>query len=136
MNGTFAIPGLLLLVLSACASGPPYPMRVMEADAESISNVVVTEENLEAILCLAGRPGVERVPGTNQLRVVVTIRNIANEPVEVLVQVGFLDGRRTPIGDETNQRLYMIPANGTLPITVLSRNDIAQDWTMRVGWNR
>jgi hypothetical protein len=135
MNRRLAFPGLLALTLSACASGPPYPAQPIEGDAESISNVVVTEENLEAIVRV-GRANVERVSGTNQLRVMVPIRNIADEPIQVLVQVSFLDGRQTVIGDDTNRQLHMIAAGATLPITVLSRTDVAQDWTMRIGWNR
>ena len=136
MPSKLPFSGLLLLALCACSSSPPYPVRMIgSGDAENMSNVVVLEENLRDMIVMVERANVERVPGSNQLKVMVPLRNISSEQIEVLVQVSFLDGRRAPIGDDTNQRLHLIGPGATLPLTLLSKSDAAQDWTMRISWN-
>lgn len=126
---------LLLLLAAGCAGAPPYAALPIEDDAEAISNVVVADRALRDVI-RTGRHGVERVPGTNQLKVMVPLRNISDRTIQVLVQVSFLDGRKNPIGDDTNQQVKLIGPGSTLPVIVISKQDLAQDWTMRVSWNR
>lgn len=125
----------LALVFAACSSAPPYAAQRIEDDAEATSNVVVSDAELYDVVRV-GLAGVDRVPGTNQLKIVVPIRNIDDEPIQVLVQVSFLDGRKMPIGDDTNQQLKLIGPGSTLPVIVMSKSEMAQDWTMRISWNR
>jgi hypothetical protein len=134
MNRTIPFSGPLLFALAAC-SVPPYPARMIEDDAEEASNVVVADGELLDVVKV-GRAGVERVPGSNQMRVMVPIRNIDDEPIQILVQVSFLDGRRMPIGDDTNQQVKLIGPGSTLPVVVTSKQEVAQDWVMRISWNR
>lgn len=135
MNTTLSFSGLLLLALSACASGPPYPARMIGHDAERNSNVVVADAALWNTVCV-DVASVERVPGSNQLKVMVPVRNLSDEQIEVLVQVSFLDGRRMPTADDTNPQLQVFAPGETKPITMMSKFDTAQDWTMRISWNR
>ncbi len=128
-------PFLLLLSLAACSSGPPYAARTIDDDVEQTTNVSVLEASLLDVV-LVGRTGVERVPGTNQLKVIVPLRNIDDEPIQVLVQTSFLDGQKRPIGDDTNQQVKLIGPGATLPVIVVSKFDLAQDWIMRLAWNR
>lgn len=123
-----------LFTLAACAA-PPYPALTIEDDAELTSNVVVADAALQDVVRV-GRFGVERVPGTNQLKVVVPIRNVDDEPHQILVQTSFLDGQKRPIGDDTNQQVKILGSGMTLSVVVLSKLDTAQDWTMRISWNR
>lgn len=134
MHKLFTLPALLV-VLSACSSAPPYAALAIEDDAEQFSNVVITDKALHDIVRV-GRAGVERVAGSNQLKVMVPVRNIDDEEIQVLVQVSFLDGRKMPIGDDTNQQVKIIGPGSTLPVVMLSKLDTAQDWTMRISWNR
>ncbi len=135
MNKTLSLPLLLALVLSSCAGAPPYAAQAIEDDAEMTSNVVVADAELFDVVRV-GRAGVERVPGSNQLKVMVPIRNIDDEGIQVLVQVSFLDARKNPIGDDTNQQVKLIGPGSTLPVIVMSKFDTAQDWVMRISWNR
>ena len=135
MNRMLPFSGLLVVVLAAACSVPPYAALPIEDDAEAISNVVVADGELLDVVRV-GRAAVERVPGSNQLKVMVPIRNIDDEPIQVLVQVSFLDGRGDHIGDDTNQQVKLIGPGSTLPVVVLSKEDRAQDWRMRLSWNR
>jgi hypothetical protein len=126
---------LLLLFAAACSSGPPYDALMIEDDAVLVSNVKVTDGELRDVVRV-GRAAVERVSGSNQLKVMVSIRNIDIEPIEVLVQVSFLDGRKMPIGDDTNQQVKVISPGMELPLVVLSKFETAQDWKMTISWNR
>jgi hypothetical protein len=134
MNRTLPLSGLLVFALAAC-SVPPYAALPIEDDAEEISNVTVADGELLDVIRV-GRAAVERVPGSNQLKVMVPIRNIDDEPIQILVQVSFLDGRRDHIGDDTNQQVKLIGPGATLPVVVTSKQDRAQDWQMRLTWNR
>jgi len=125
----------LLLFAAACSSGPPYNALMIEEDSAPLSNVKVTDKELADVVRV-GRAAVERVSGTNQLKVMVSIRNIDIEPIEVLVQVSFLDGRKMPIGDDTNQQVKVISPGAELPLVLLSKFDTAQDWKMTINWNR
>lgn len=127
-------PVLAIAALAACAS-PPYTAVSIEADAELESNVVVADGELRDVVRV-GRSGVERVAGTNQLKVVVPVRNIDDEPIQVLVQTSFLDGQKRPIGDDTNQQVKILSPGMTTMVVVTSKLETAQDWTMRLAWNR
>jgi hypothetical protein len=66
----------------------------------------------------------------------VPLRNIDDEPIQVLVQTSFLDGQKRPIGDDTNQQVKILGPGTTATVVVLSKQEAAQDWTMRLSWNR
>ncbi|MFO0314393.1 MAG: hypothetical protein ACK539_14320, partial [Planctomycetota bacterium] len=106
-----------------------------EADADRGSNEFVVALELRDVLRI-GRVGVERVPGSNPLKVVVPIRNVDDEEHKILVQTSFLDGMKMPIGDDTNQQVKLLGPGQTLPVVVISKLDAAQDWTMTIAWNR
>jgi len=127
-------PVLAIAALAACAS-PPYTAVSIEADAELESNAVVADGELRDVVRV-GRSGVERVAGTNQLKVVVPVRNIDDEPIQVLVQTSFLDGQKRPVGDDTNQQVKILGPGMTTMVVVTSKLETAQDWTMRLAWNR
>jgi hypothetical protein len=135
MKTSFPLFALFAATLAGCSSAPPYAALPIEDDAEMESNVVVADKELLDVV-RTGRAGVERVPGSNQLRVMVPLRNIDDETIQVLVQVSFLDGRKMPIGDDSNQQVKIIGPGSTMPLTFTSKSDAAQDWTMRVSWNR
>ena len=135
MNKLFVLPGCILFAFAACSSAPPYAAQAIEDDAEAMSNVVVADAELYDVVRV-GKAGVERVPGSNQLKIAVPVRNIDDEAIQVLVQVSFLDGRRIPLGDDTNQQVKLIGPGSTLPIVVMSKMDTAQDWVMRISWNK
>ena len=124
-----------LLSFAACSSGPPYAALPIEDDAEAITNVVVADDELQDVVRV-GRALTERVPGTNQLRIAVPIRNIDDETIQVLAQTSFLNGQREPIGDDTNRQVLVIPPGMTQTHVVVSKREAARDWTLRLGWNR
>ncbi len=135
MNRTLPLSGLLVIAFAACSSAPPYAALPIEDDVEDTTNISVADAELQDVVRV-GRAGVERVPGSNQLKVMVPIRNIDDEPIQVLVQVSFLDGRGDPIGDDTNRQVKLIGPGSTLPVVFTSKQDRAQDWQMRLSWNR
>ena len=135
MNRSHPLSGLLLFALASCASGPPYAAQPIDEDAAQPANVMIADASLWDVVQV-GRAAVERVPGSNQLKVIVPIRNIDDEPIQVLVQVSFLDGRKMPIGDDTNQQIKLLGPGATLPLVVVSKLDTAQDWRMNISWNR
>ncbi|HEB53818.1 MAG TPA: hypothetical protein ENI87_11250 [bacterium] len=126
------LPLLLLPMFAACgASVAPYAALPIEDDAEMVSNVVITDAELREVVRV-GRPGVERVATSNQLKVMVPIRNIGDSTLQVRVQVSFLDLDKSPIGDDTNARVQLISPGMTITHTALSRTAAARDWTMRI----
>ncbi len=136
MNRTLSLLSVAALsTLAACGSGPPYAALPIDDRVEQTSNVVIgDEELLDAVR--VGRAVVDRVPGSNQMKVLVPIQNVDDEPIQVLVQVSFLDGRQAPIGDETNRQVQLIASGSTITYSVISKSDKAQDWSMRIDWNR
>lgn len=118
---------------AACAA-PPYVAYSIEDDAEAISPVVVADGELQDVV-RAGKPLIERLP-EGWLRVVVPIRNIDSEPIEVLGQFSFLDRDRAPLADDTNRALKLIPAGHTTNFEAISRRREAADWTLRLGWSK
>ena len=123
------------LALAACSSAPPYAALPIEDDAEAISNVVIADDELYDVIRV-GRAGVERVPGTNQLKVAVPVRNIDDEAIQLLVQVSFLDTQRNPIGDDTNQQIKLIGPGSTITHVAISKHPEAMDWVLRISWNK
>ena len=73
-----------LALLSACATRP-YPAYAIEDDAEERASVVVSDRSLQGCVRV-GKALVERVPGSNSLRVVVPVRNIDDVEIQVLAQ--------------------------------------------------
>jgi uncharacterized protein YcfL len=128
-----AVPFALLL--TACGSAPPYPAYAIEDDAEAITQVVVTDASLQAVI-RAGRPLVERLKTDDYLRVVVPVRNVDDEPIQVLAQMAFLDAQRQSLSDETNRQVLIIPPGGTSRFEALSRDARAADFVLRLSWNK
>ena len=120
-----------LTVFAACGGTRPYAARPIEDDAEMVSNVVITDPDLHDALRV-GRAGVERVESSDQLKVMVPIRNISDGTLQIRVQTSFLDLQRQPIGDDTNQQVQILSPGMTVTHTALSVKPEARDWTMRI----
>ena len=136
MMKSIAFCGLAAMLLFAgCSSAPPYAAQAIEDDAEMFSNVVVTDAELYDIVRV-GRASVARVPGTDQLKILVPIRNIDDEQIQILAQVSFLDLEKLPIGDDTNRQVKLIAPGDTITHTAISRGAEAKDWTLRLSWNK
>jgi hypothetical protein len=99
-----------------------------------MTNVFVTNAQLRRWVRV-GRPAVRRVEGSNQLKVTVPIRNITRKPLQVRVQVNFLNLERQPIGDDTNEQTQVISPGMTINHTVTSISSEARDWKMSIGPN-
>lgn len=125
---------LALSLLTACGSAAPYAALPINDDRESMANVFVTNAQLRRWVRV-GRPAVRRVEGSNQLKVTVPIRNITRNPLQVRVQVNFLNLERQPIGDDTNQQTQVISPGMTVNHTVTSISSEARDWKMSIGPN-
>jgi hypothetical protein len=123
-----------LLALCAC-SAPPYEAWAIEDDAEAVAQVVVTEMTLQDVV-RAGRPLVERVQPDEYLRVVVPVRNIDTETIQVLAQMSFLDGQRQTLMDDTNRQVLVLPPGGTTNFQATSRTRNAADFLLRLSWNK
>ena len=126
---------VVVLLSTACSSAPPYAALAIEDDAEMTSNVVVADSKLYDIIRI-GSPFVERVAGTNQLKVSVPIRNIDDEPIQILAQVSFLNERKQPIGDDTNKQVKLLAPGDTVTHVAISKQAEAKDWVLRLSWNR
>jgi hypothetical protein len=132
-----SVPAALgALLLGACGSAPPYAAHTIEDDAELETNVTVTDSELRDVIRVGENPRVERVPGTNQLKVVVTIRNIDDEPIQILAQMSFLSGQKEPIGDDTNKQVKLLAPGETITHVAISKMAEAKDWQLRLSWNR
>ena len=125
---------MVLLILPACGSGAPYAAIPIDSEREMVTNVFVTNAQLRRTVRV-GRPGVQRVPGANQLKVTVPIRNASRNPLQVRVQVSFLNLQGQPIGDDTNEQAKVISPGMTLNYTVTSISSDARDWKMSIGPN-
>lgn len=121
---------LALLACSAC-SARPYAALPIQGDAEEVANVVVSSGDLYRAIRV-GRAGVERIASSDQLKVMVPIRNISGSTLQVRVQTSFLDLERQPIGDETNQQVQILSPGATVTHTAISSTKAARDWTMRI----
>lgn len=131
-----SLPAALALLVAACSSAPPYAARAIEDDAEMTSNVTVTDAELLDVIRVGTNPLVERVPGTNQLKVVVTIRNIDDEGIQILAQMSFLNAQKQPLGDDTNKQVKLLAPGETITYTATSKMAEARDWQLRLSWNR
>ncbi len=127
-------PFLAFGLLAACSSAPPYAAYAIEDDAELGNHVVVADKALRDVIRV-GHPLVERVPGDN-LRVVVPIRNIDDDPVQVLAQLDFRDRQQRPLGDSTNRQVMTIPPGMTVNFECISVRSDAMDYILRIGWNK
>jgi len=125
---------VVALALTACATRP-YPAYAIENDAEEVSNVVVSDSSLQDVVRV-GRSLVERVAGSGELRVVVPVRNIDNEAIQVLAQISFQDANRRPVGDTSNRQVQLIGPGGTVDLEWTSRGSEASDYVLRLSWNR
>ena len=72
-------PFACLALLAACAS-PPYAAQAIEDDAELASSVVVADASLHSVI-RAGKPRLERVPGTNQLVIEHILKNTGTRQI-------------------------------------------------------
>jgi hypothetical protein len=136
MNQLFSSSALAVLavVAAACSSGPPYAARRI-GDGPELGNIKVFDSALNDIIEV-GPANVDRVPTTNQLKVMVPIRNTSDTPIQIRVQVSFLDGRKLMIGDDTNEQVKLLSPGSTMPHVVMSKQDLAQDWEMTINWHR
>ncbi len=123
-----------LLLLSACSSSPPYPAYAIEDDAEVIASVVLSDIGLQEVVKI-GHAHVDRKPD-GQLHVIVPVRNIDDEQIQVLAQISFRDAQQAPLGDTTNRQVLTIPPGSTLDLEFLSRNREAVDYVVRISWNK
>ena len=122
---------LATMLLASCHAVAPYAALPIEDDAEQVANVVVSNSKLREGLRV-GRAGVRRVEGTNQLKLIVPIRNVSERELQVRIQVSFLDLEKIPIGDDTNAQVQIIGPGETLNHSVTSTMSEARDWTMRI----
>ena len=99
-----------------------------------VTNVFVTNARLRRSVRV-GRANVQRVETTNQLKVTVPIRNMGRKPLQVRVQVNFLNLQGLPIGDDTNEQAEVISPGMTINYTVTSTSSDARDWKMSIGPN-
>lgn len=125
---------LSFAVVAACAARP-YPAYSIEDDAEAISNVVVADSALQGAVRI-GRALVERLPKDGLLRVVVPVRNIDDEQIQVLAQLSFLDSDRRPVGDASNRQVKIIGPGSTVDMEWVSRGREASDYVLRLSWNK
>ena len=129
-DNLFAAP-VLVLLLTACAARP-YAAFAIENDAELVSNVVVSEASLQDVVRV-GEALVERLPG-GELHVVVPVRNIDYEAIQVLAQISFSDVDRRPVGDTSNNQVKLISPGGTVNMEWISRGREASDYVLRLSW--
>ena len=124
-----------LLLLAACAA-PPYSALRVDSDVEATSQVDVSDMSLQSVVRVVGHPLIERMNPDGQLRVIVPLRNIDNEEIQILAQVAFLDAQRQPLPDESNKRVMILGAGSTMNFEAISRGRDAADFTLRLTWNK
>jgi hypothetical protein len=78
----------------------------------------------------------ERMNPDGQLRVIVQVRNIEQEEIQVLAQFAFLNAQRQPLPDETNSQVKILRAGTTMNVEAISRGRDAADFTLRLTWNK
>lgn len=125
---------VIAALLTACAARP-YPAFAIANDAEEVSNVVVSDVSLQDIVRV-GEALVERLPGDGELRVVVPVRNIDSEAIQVLAQMSFSDADRRPVGDTSNRQVQLIGPGSTVDMEWISRGREASDYVLRLSWNK
>ena len=125
---------LVAALLTACAVRP-YPAYAIENDAEEVSNVVVSDASLQDVVRV-GEALVERLPGDGELRIVVPVRNIDTEAIQVLAQLSFSDVNRRPVGDTSNRQVKLIGPGSTVDMEWISRGREASNYVLRLSWNK
>ncbi|MBK8099906.1 MAG: hypothetical protein IPK26_22620 [Planctomycetes bacterium] len=131
----YPVPACAALAILTGCSSPPYAAYAIEDDAELVSHVVVADGSLQDVVRV-GQPLVERMPGNNALRVVVPIRNVDDEPIEILAEMSFQTVQKTPLMDDTNRQYKRIAAGHTINFEAISRKQEAADWVLRLSWNK
>ncbi|MCA8951470.1 MAG: hypothetical protein KDE27_18325 [Planctomycetes bacterium] len=126
-------PCALLVSLVGCAA-PPYPAYAIENDAEQVANVVVADGSLQDVVRI-GEALVERTQG-GELRVIIPVRNIDSESIQILAQISFLDSNRHSIGDTSNRQVKLIGAGSTVDLDWTSVKTEASDYVLRLSWNK
>lgn len=132
MNNRLAFAALA--ALSAACSSAPYAAYAIENDAELVASVVVSESSLQNVVRV-GRALVARLPG-GELKVVVPIRNIDDEQIQVLAQISFRDEQRRPVGDTSNRQVLTLAPGATLDVQWISTSVDASDYVVRLHWNK
>jgi hypothetical protein len=127
------IPSALLL-LAACEA-PPYAALEIDSDVEKGSQVTVSDPSLQNVVRV-GHPLVERMNPDGQLRVIVPVRNIDQEEIQILAQFAFLNAQRQPLPDETNSQVKILRAGSTMNVEAISRGREAADFSLRLTWNK
>jgi uncharacterized protein YcfL len=125
---------LAAFLLTACGVSSPYPVYSIENDTELASTVVAGEPSLAAVV-RAGRARLDRV-ADNRLKLSVPIRNISDEAIQVLVQIVWRDRQQLSLGDESNRQVMTIPGGGTVEFVSTSRSDAADNYVVRLFWNK
>lgn len=130
---TLSFLGVLGLgLLAGCESSRPYAAYAIEDDAELVASVVVSDSTLQDVIRV-GRAAVSRLQ-TGELRVVVPIRNIDDEELQIRAQISFRDDQRQPVGDTSNRQVQIIPPGGTVDLVWTSLSRDAADYVVRLDW--
>lgn len=130
---TILAPFAVAALLGSCATRP-YPAYAIQNDAEEVANVVVSDGSLQDVVRV-GEPLVERTRG-GELRVVVPVRNIDSEAIQVRAQISFLNTERRPIGDTSNQQVKLIGPGSTVDMEWISLGREATDYVLRLSWHK
>ncbi|MFM1871795.1 MAG: hypothetical protein RL398_1217 [Planctomycetota bacterium] len=125
---------LALATLFAACSTAPYPAYAIEDDAELVASVVVADASLQNVVRV-GRAQVARLR-TGELQVIVPIRNIDDEQIQVLAQISFRDEQHRPVGDTSNRQVAILPAGSTQDLQWTSTSLDASDYVVRLSWNK
>ncbi len=113
---------LVVALTAGCASSSGAVVEYADPDLSSVVEL--------------GVPAIERLEESNNLKVIVPIRNVTDEQVQLLVQVEFLDADQRPIEDTTPSRWMAIERGMTRNFTATSLKPNAMDYRMRLRWNR
>lgn len=132
MNNRLAVAAFAAL-FAACSSAP-YAAYAIEDDAEEVASVVVADSTLQNVVRV-GRALVTRLPG-GELKVVVPIRNIDDEQIQVLAQISFRDEQRRPVGDTSNRQVLILAPGATVDAQWTSTSVDASDYVVRLHWNK
>ncbi len=139
MLHSLRIPSLVVLAagltLAGCSSSPPYAAPRIDNPAEQENAVVLASEDL-ADLVQVGSPVVERLPESGLLRVQIPVRNVGDDPLDVLCTMEFMNAELQPISDITSSYYMRIPAGMTKGFEAVSTKEIATDFVLRIRENK
>jgi hypothetical protein len=121
------------LFFAAC-SAPPYPAYSIEDDAEANAAVVVDSASLQDVIRV-GKPHLTRA-ADNTLHVVVPIRNVDDNQIQILAQISFRNKQKEPIEDESNKQVMLLSPGATVDFVSTSRSSAADDFVLRLFWNK